>query len=249
MSALDIRVVGSSQHSCKASRSNKTDQEVNTPQGREIGWTNPPGAFHWPHHPNCCNFLRIPCLSIFWRSSAAGSQRSSAPESLYPSSWQRERSSCSWCWWTGDWGARWSCLPSLQSSPEKKTGHQEHYFPGITQQQPLSTEDAEHWRKKTMLFNLGRNLRILLRQVEILEWCPSKRKQLRTNETGTGIILLVVINRVSPHPSPRRHLATSRGTSGSPKWRVPRASHRWKSRMMLNILQCTGPKSAHPPVQ
>ena len=203
MSALDIRVVGSSQHSCKASRSNKTDQEVNTPQGREIGWTNPPGAFHWPHHPNCCNFLRIPCLSIFWRSSAAGSQRSSAPESLYPSSWQRERSSCSWCWWTGDWGAHWSCLPSLQSSPEKKTGHQEHYFPGITWQQPLSTEDAEHWRKKTMLFNLGRNLRILLRQAEILEWCPSKRKQLRTNETGTGIILLVVINREwVPIPAP-----------------------------------------------
>lgn len=203
MSALDIRVVGSSQHSCKASRSNKTDQEVNTPQGREIGWTNPAGAFHWPHHPNCCSFLRIPCLSIFWRSSAAGSQRSSAPESLYPSSWQRERSSCSWCWWTGDWGAHWSCLPSLQSSPEKKRGHQEHYFPGITWQQPLSSEDAEHWRKKTMLFNLGRNLRILLRQVEILEWCPNKRKQLRINETGTGIILLVVINREwVPIPAP-----------------------------------------------
>lgn len=120
MSSLDIRVVGSPQHSCKASRSNKTDQEVNTPQGREIGWTNPTGAFHRPHHPNCCSFLRILCLSIFWRLSAAGSQRSSAPESLYPSSWQRERSSCSWCWWTEGWGARWSCLPSLQSSPEKK---------------------------------------------------------------------------------------------------------------------------------
>ena len=232
MSALDIRVVGSSQHSCKASRSNKTDQEVNTPQGREIGWTNPAGAFHWPHHPNCCSFLRIPCLSIFWRSSAAGSQRSSAPESLYPSSWQRERSSCSWCWWTGDWGAHWSCLPSLQSSPEKKRGHQEHYFPGITWQQPLSSEDAEHWRKKTMLFNLGRNLRILLRQVEILEWCPNKRKQLRINETGTGIILLVVINREwVPIPAPGdiwQHLEAllvvpSGGyhghlTGGSPGW-------------------------------
>lgn len=185
MSALDIRVAGSSQHSCKASRSNKTDQEVNTLQGREIGWTKPAGAFHRPHHPNCCSFLRILCLSIFWRSSAAGSQRSSAPESLCPSSWQRERSSCSWCWWTEDWGARWSCLPFLQSSPGKKQATKSINAQG--------SPDSNLWVLKMLStgersgLHLSRNFRILLRQVEILESCPNKRKQLRTNETGTGL--------------------------------------------------------------
>lgn len=117
------------------------------PWGRVMRQTKTPtGAFYRPHHLNCCSFQRTLCRSIFWRWSVAGNQRSSVLESLCLSNWQTGRSSCSWCWWIMDWGARWSCLPFRQSSPEKKQDPKS----------PIATSE-QHWGKTTTLLKLYRS--------------------------------------------------------------------------------------------
>lgn len=105
---------------------------------------NTPGVFHRPHRPSYCSSLQTLCPSIFWRSSAAGSQRSSVRESLCLSSWQTGRSSCSWCWWTEGWGERWSCLPFLQLSPEKKQETKSMNSPEVPNGSPWSALKKGH---------------------------------------------------------------------------------------------------------